>query len=62
MSTEYIAIEQSNRKIAVVHHLVETLVLTSIFPVFTYNTIIVNFQVHEEVDKVLSALSAIAKF
>ena len=43
----YISLEGRSRQIIVIHHATEGLVLSALFPIFSYHMIKTNFQIHE---------------
>jgi hypothetical protein len=60
-SVQYNALENRSKQIVVVHHAVEGLILSCVFPFFSYYMIRSNFQIHEELDEVLKLLRSVAK-
>lgn len=53
---QYREIEQAAKKVVVLHHAVEAVILSLIFPIFTYYMIRVNFRVHEDLAELKSEL------
>jgi hypothetical protein len=60
-SKKYNEIECSSKRIVVLHHVIEALVLFVALPPFTYHMIVANFQVHQEKDAVLSSIRVILR-
>jgi hypothetical protein len=53
---KYLEIEPAAKKVVVLHHAVEAVVLSLAFPIFTYYIIRVNFRVHEDLAELKSEL------
>ena len=60
-SENYVALEGSQKQIIVTHHAIEAVVLSVLFPIFSYYMIRTNFQIHEDFDEVKSNLRATFK-
>ena len=58
-SREYVALESRTKQLVVVHHATEALVLSVVFPIFSYFMIKTNFQIQEDLDDVITYLTSI---